>query len=148
MAGQAPYKDIVSCGAAHFRIKNGKGLNKEMRTLTGADIICECLIEQGVDTVFGYPGGAVLNIYDSLYAYSDKINHIITAHEQGASHAADGYSRATGRTGVVRNPDPKHCDTMRELYFYGEPWSGRYWEAEWIEGFKRDGSFVDTDASE
>ncbi len=101
MAGQAPYKDIVSCGAAHFRIKNGKGLNKEMRTLTGADIICECLIEQGVDTVFGYPGGAVLNIYDSLYAYSDKINHIITAHEQGASHAADGYSRATGRTGVV-----------------------------------------------
>ena len=74
---------------------------KEMRNLTGADIICECLIEQGVDTVFGYPGGAVLNIYDSLYNYSDKIHHVLTAHEQGASHAADGYARSTGRTGVV-----------------------------------------------
>lgn len=73
----------------------------EMRELTGADIICECLIEQGVDTVFGYPGGAVLNIYDSLYNYSDKIHHVLTAHEQGASHAADGYARATGKTGVV-----------------------------------------------
>ncbi|MCH5324047.1 MAG: biosynthetic-type acetolactate synthase large subunit [Eubacterium sp.] len=72
-----------------------------MSKLTGADIICECLIEQGVDTVFGYPGGAVLNIYDSLYKYSDKITHILTAHEQGASHAADGYARASGRTGVV-----------------------------------------------
>ena len=72
-----------------------------MRNLTGADIICECLIEQGVDTVFGYPGGAVLNIYDSLYNYSDKIHHVLTAHEQGASHAADGYARSTGRTGVV-----------------------------------------------
>ncbi len=69
--------------------------------LTGADIICECLIEQGVDTVFGYPGGAVLNIYDSLYKYSDRITHILTAHEQGASHAADGYARASGKTGVV-----------------------------------------------
>lgn len=69
--------------------------------LTGADIIVECLIEQGVETIFGYPGGAVLNIYDSLYKYSDKINHILTAHEQGASHAADGYSRSTGKTGVV-----------------------------------------------
>ena len=59
-----------------------------MRTLSGADIICECLIEQGVDTVFGYPGGAVLNIYDSLYKYSDKIHHVLTAHEQGACHAA------------------------------------------------------------
>lgn len=72
-----------------------------MRNLTGADIICECLIEQGVDTVFGYPGGAVLNIYDSLYNYSDKIHHVLTAHEQGASHAADGYARSTGKTGVV-----------------------------------------------
>lgn len=72
-----------------------------MRNLTGADIICECLIEQGVDTVFGYPGGAVLNIYDSLYMYADKIRHVLTAHEQGASHAADGYARATGKTGVV-----------------------------------------------
>lgn len=69
--------------------------------LTGADIIVECLIEQGVETIFGYPGGAVLNIYDSLYKYSDRINHILTAHEQGASHAADGYSRSTGKTGVV-----------------------------------------------
>ncbi len=69
--------------------------------LTGADIIAEVLIEQGVDTVFGYPGGAVLNTYDALYKYRDKIKHYITAHEQGASHAADGYARATGKTGVV-----------------------------------------------
>ncbi len=69
--------------------------------LTGADIICECLIEQGVDTVFGYPGGAALNTYDALYKYSDKIKHVLTAHEQGASHAADGYARSTGKTGVV-----------------------------------------------
>lgn len=69
--------------------------------LTGADIICECLVEQGVDTVFGYPGGAALNTYDALYKYSDKIEHILTAHEQGASHAADGYARSTGKTGVV-----------------------------------------------
>lgn len=69
--------------------------------LTGSDIIVECLLEQGADTVFGYPGGAVLNIYDSLYKYSDKIRHIITSHEQGACHAADGYARATGKTGVV-----------------------------------------------
>lgn len=69
--------------------------------LTGAEIIAECLLEQKVDTVFGYPGGSVLNIYDALYKYSDKINHIMTAHEQGAAHAADGYARATGKTGVV-----------------------------------------------
>ena len=69
--------------------------------LTGAEIICECLLEQGVDTVFGYPGGAALNTYDALYRYSDRINHILTAHEQGASHAADGYARSTGKTGVV-----------------------------------------------
>lgn len=68
--------------------------------LTGAEIICECLLEQGVDTVFGYPGGAALNTYDALYKYSDKIKHILTAHEQGASHAADGYARATGKVGV------------------------------------------------
>ena len=68
--------------------------------LKGAEIICECLIEQGVDTVFGYPGGAALNTYDALYKYRDKINHILTAHEQGASHAADGYARATGKVGV------------------------------------------------
>ncbi len=68
--------------------------------LNGSQILTEVLIEQGVDTVFGYPGGAVLNIYDALYKYSDKIKHILTAHEQGASHAADGYARATGKTGV------------------------------------------------
>ncbi len=69
--------------------------------LKGSEIIAECLLEQGVDTVFGYPGGAVLEIYDALYKYSDKIKHVMTAHEQGASHAADGYARATGKTGVV-----------------------------------------------
>ncbi len=69
--------------------------------LTGAEILTEVLIEQGVDTIFGYPGGAVLNIYDTLYKNQDRITHILTAHEQGASHAADGYARATGKTGVV-----------------------------------------------
>lgn len=69
--------------------------------LNGSDIIAEVLIEHGVDTVFGYPGGAVLNIYDALYKYRDRIHHVLTAHEQGASHAADGYARATGKTGVV-----------------------------------------------
>ena len=68
--------------------------------LNGSEILTEVLIEQGVDTVFGYPGGAVLNIYDALYKYSDRIKHILSAHEQGASHAADGYARATGKTGV------------------------------------------------
>ncbi len=68
--------------------------------LTGADIVVECLIEQGVDTVFGYPGGTILNVYDSLYKYQDKINHILTSHEQGASHAADGYARSSGKVGV------------------------------------------------
>ncbi len=68
--------------------------------LTGAEIVVECLKEQGVDTVFGYPGGTILNIYDALYKYSDEINHILTSHEQGAAHAADGYARATGKVGV------------------------------------------------
>lgn len=68
--------------------------------LTGAQIIAECLLEQGVDTIFGYPGGAVLNIYDALYQYSNRIHHILTAHEQGAAHAADGYARSSGKTGV------------------------------------------------
>ena len=72
-----------------------------MAEKTGAQIIAECLLEQGVDTVFGYPGGAVLNIYDALYEYQDKIRHILSAHEQGAAHAADGYARATGKVGVV-----------------------------------------------
>ena len=69
--------------------------------LNGSEILANVLIEEGVDTVFGYPGGAVLNIYDALYKYSDKITHYMTAHEQGAAHAADGYARSTGKTGVV-----------------------------------------------
>ena len=69
--------------------------------LTGSEIFAEVLIEQGVDVMFGYPGGSVLNLYDALYKYQDRITHILTAHEQGAAHAADGYARATGRTGVV-----------------------------------------------
>ncbi|MDE5589632.1 MAG: biosynthetic-type acetolactate synthase large subunit [Acetatifactor sp.] len=68
--------------------------------LNGSEIVVECLKEQGVDTVFGYPGGAILNIYDALYKHSDEIRHILTSHEQGAAHAADGYARATGRVGV------------------------------------------------
>ena len=68
--------------------------------LTGAEIVVACLKEQGVDTVFGYPGGAILNVYDALYKHSDEITHILTSHEQGASHAADGYARATGKVGV------------------------------------------------
>ena len=71
-----------------------------MSKLTGAEIVVACLKEQGVDTVFGYPGGAILNIYDALYQHQDEITHILTSHEQGASHAADGYARATGRVGV------------------------------------------------
>lgn len=68
--------------------------------LSGSEIIIECLKEQGVDTVFGYPGGTILNVYDALYQHSDEITHILTSHEQGASHAADGYARATGKVGV------------------------------------------------
>jgi len=68
--------------------------------LTGSEIFCEVLVEQGVDTLFGYPGGAALNLYDAIYKYGDRIRHITSAHEQGAAHAADGYARATGRTGV------------------------------------------------
>ena len=69
--------------------------------LNGSQILIESLLEQGVDTIFGYPGGAVLNIYDAIYAYQDKLTHVLTAHEQGAAHAADGYARATGKVGVV-----------------------------------------------
>ncbi|MCR5634581.1 MAG: biosynthetic-type acetolactate synthase large subunit [Lachnospiraceae bacterium] len=71
-----------------------------MMELTGSQIVIECLKEQGVDTIFGYPGGSILNIYDELYKHSDEITHILTSHEQGASHAADGYARATGKVGV------------------------------------------------
>ena len=69
--------------------------------MTGAQILVETLLEQGVDTVFGFPGGMVVDIYDKLYDKQDKIRHILTAHEEGAVHCADGYARATGRTGVV-----------------------------------------------
>ena len=68
--------------------------------MTGAKILMECLLEQGVDTVFGYPGGTNLNVYDELYKYSDKIHNYLTSHEQGAAHAADGYARSTGKVGV------------------------------------------------
>ena len=68
--------------------------------LTGSQIVIECLKEQGVDTVFGYPGGAILNVYDELYKHKNEITHILTSHEQGAAHAADGYARATGKVGV------------------------------------------------
>ncbi|MBQ8508171.1 MAG: biosynthetic-type acetolactate synthase large subunit [Clostridia bacterium] len=68
--------------------------------MTGAKILLECLIEQGVDTIFGYPGGTILNVYDELYNYGDQLRHILTAHEQGACHAADGYARSTGKVGV------------------------------------------------
>src|SRR5699024_9015040 len=69
--------------------------------LNGSQIFVEVLCEQGVDTIFGNPGGSVLNLYDELYKNADRITHVLTAHEQGAAHAADGYARATGRTGVV-----------------------------------------------
>ena len=68
--------------------------------LNGAEIVIACLKEQGVDTVFGYPGGAILNVYDALYKHRDEIRHVLTSHEQGAAHAADGYARATGKVGV------------------------------------------------
>ena len=74
-------------------------MNNNTRRLNGSEILIQCLLEQGVDTIFGYPGGAILNVYDALYAHPE-IHHILTAHEQGASHAADGYARSTGKVGV------------------------------------------------
>lgn len=71
---------------------------------TGAEIVIECLKEQGVDVVFGYPGGSILNVYDALYKHSDEIFHVLTSHEQGAAHAADGYARATGKSVCVWRP--------------------------------------------
>ena len=68
--------------------------------LTRSQIVIDCLKEQGVDTVFGYPGGAILNVYDELYKHKDEITHILTSHEQGAAHAADGYARSTGKVVV------------------------------------------------
>ena len=69
--------------------------------IKGSNIILECLKEQGVDTVFGYPGGQIMPLYDALYDYRDEIDHVLTSHEQGATHAADGYARSTGRVGVA-----------------------------------------------
>ena len=90
-----------SCiGASETLIIPTESLRKQNMKLTGSQILIECLKEQGVDTVFGYPGGAILNVYDELYKHSDEITHILTSHEQGASHAADGYARATGKVGV------------------------------------------------
>ena len=81
--------------------QKGTEMEKETKIMTGSQIVVETLIEQGVGTVFGYPGGQVLNLYDELYKARDRIKHVLTAHEQGAAHAADGYSRATGSVGVV-----------------------------------------------
>ena len=83
--------------------------------LNGSEILVNVLLEQGVDTVFGYPGGAVLNIYDALYKYKDKLTHYMTAHEQGAAHAADGYARATGKTGVVIATSGPGATNLTEL---------------------------------
>ena len=80
--------------------------------LTGADILIRTLIEQGCDTVFGYPGGQILNVYDSLYKYQNEIRHMLTAHEQGAAHAADGYARATGKVGVVMSTSGPGATTL------------------------------------
>ena len=93
--------------------------------LNGSQIFVEVLCEQGVDTLFGYPGGAVLNLYDELYKNSDRITHVLTAHEQGAAHAADGYARATGRTGVVlatsgcHQSGHRHCHGLYGLGAHG-----------------------------
>ena len=93
--------------------------------ITGSQVVIECLIEQGVDTVFGYPGGNILNIYDALYKNSGRINHILTAHEQGAAHAADGYARATGRVGVcmaTSGPGATNLVTgIATAYMYSSP---------------------------
>ena len=80
--------------------------------MTGARIVMECLLEQGVDTVFGYPGGTILNVYDELYNYEGRIKHILTAHEQGACHAADGYARSTGKVGVCFATSGPGCTNL------------------------------------
>ena len=80
--------------------------------MTGARIVMECLLEQGVDTVFGYPGGTILNVYDELYNYEGRIRHILTAHEQGACHAADGYARSTGKVGVCFATSGPGCTNL------------------------------------
>ncbi len=80
--------------------------------MTGAEILIQCLLEQDVDTIFGYPGGTILNVYDALYGHADKIHHILTAHEQGASHAADGYARSTGKVGVCFATSGPGCTNL------------------------------------
>ena len=80
--------------------RNSPKVLPEAVVLNGSEILIECLKEQGVKTVFGYPGGAILNIYDALYKHQGEISHVLTSHEQGAAHAADGYARATGKVGV------------------------------------------------
>ena len=80
--------------------------------MTGAEILIQCLLEQGVDTIFGYPGGTILNVYDALYGYTGKIKHILTAHEQGAAHAADGYARSTGKVGVFFATSGPGCTNL------------------------------------
>ena len=80
--------------------------------MTGAKILMECLLEQGVDTIFGYPGGTILNVYDELYNYGSRVRHILTAHEQGACHAADGYARSTGKVGVCFATSGPGCTNL------------------------------------
>ena len=80
--------------------------------MTGAKILMECLLEQGVDTIFGYPGGTILNVYDELYSYGEQIRHVLTAHEQGACHAADGYARSTGKVGVCFATSGPGCTNL------------------------------------
>ena len=87
------YRQQQGCDPSGSDSIDSEGKNRML--LTGAEIVVECLKEQGVDTVFGYPGGAILNVYDALYKHSDEIRHVLTSHEQGASHAADGYARTT-----------------------------------------------------
>ena len=93
--------------------------------MNGSQILIQALIDQGVDTIFGYPGGSVLNIYDALYERSEDIRHIITSHEQGAAHAADGYARSTGKCGVCLATSGRYqsgyryCDSLYGLHSHG-----------------------------
>ena len=89
--------------------------------MTGAEILIQCLLEQGVDTIFGYPGGTILNVYDALYGYTGKIKHILTAHEQGAAHAADGYARSTGKVGVCFATSGPGCTNLVTAHLDSSP---------------------------
>ena len=94
---------------------------------TGAEIVIECLKEQGVDVVFGYPGGSILNVYDALYKHSDEIFHVLTSHEQGAAHAADGYARATGKVGVcMATSGPGAAIELIDVFLHTEFEGGRH----------------------